>query len=693
MSDATAPGRMLVGLLVAHDPTGQHAVDRVLARLRQPHLVRSVTPAQLNTKRDSLPDVVRDDFVSVPPDRAYPVVHIAGEHPDERHGDAVSEVRERLHEEFPALLDDPWLVLVIGQELDEEEAAFLRQVAADAGVSRAVPGVLVCTGASKVAVGHAPEEACAFAADLALALLGSRLAQELRHDPRERVWAAAATSLSYQPAGVASAAASWLASRSLERLAAPVQATDPAELNGDRWVADLGLADAERDSELLLAAGGRSLAEQLSASDVDLTGVEPAAWADTLTARHDLLVLDTLPKARQRVDDAAERRARALEGDLRMAVRDRIASTVSLEGGHRWGEGAARRLAREDAELAARATTEGTPVDLRPTHRGLARAGSRRPGGLALLVRVVVLAVAVGLLLARLDRGSAWLPVVGALIVGGLGTFQWWWSGRRLRRARLRHERAIQRRLRKRLHRHVLDRRRSICGRLRAVLGPAGELDRIRHLQRASSEAVPLLAEASDRRGSPAVEPTRFAVDLPHPEDLPGPELARRLRAGDVDQLDRRVAEVVAALPGDIRSEAVADEACEALVPLLRPQGWTGLADLLEQDPATADRAQRLLRQVLTPALPLPEGGQMVPRPSIVLAPPDLRRLSGVAQPAGLTASLAAAPAATGLDLGSLGQIEELLVPDVAVVVHLTPVPHGVSTRRAEPSPSRGESP
>ena len=608
-------------------------------------------PAPLRRIRHLQPDdsriatVTRDDldvaalkslFVDVGATDPFLVVHLVG--PRDETGDdaqtlvdAVESVRTKVLESHPGLQAlRIWVVHAVDRRIDEAEVGLIRTLLQQTDLR----GVLVTTTSTKASVAHSAADLHAFSADASTLLRIPDFEAELAATPPS-AWACGVASVSYSTARLGQAVSAFHSARLIAECLLPEpEAADPAYDLGEDHIREMDLGgDAER-RRLLRAPRGGTLLARLRMDDIAFDHVPVTAWCDTITTRHDLLALRELPFVENRIRENAEQRLGELREDTTRAMLDWLEQSRSLESTMRFCEGMRRRIEEVLGELRGRKTSNLRDQTVADRDR-LRRLLRLLPFGPAVAVRLLAFSVFVWVLAARLvasrvgsDASFTTIPLGAAATVLVVGSSLYFRRLRSTVRVRDRLAAGLEKLLEADVEDQVLSARIDLLTRLRDWVGrrppwwagdelpapaPAGAdslaewLGWLRH-DTAAVQAV--LEVRSSSREVPGLGSTRYAVDLPAPDDTDISTLADQLLP-DAPSPQEGAEAMIRALRGDVTGDTLpvfgADELAERwsswLEAPVRDCAWPGLTDLVADDPQAAHRARRVLETDVTPAL------------------------------------------------------------------------------------------
>jgi hypothetical protein len=636
------PREVLPALLIAHDPLGEAALTRVKWIVEGAgSLIVGCTASEFTAA------VAAVALEEVGAYDAFAVVHFVGPLDDPGlavtdHGAepvdalvaAVTGVNAGIRARFPGKQRiDHWVIHTVGQVVDESERQFVERVARDTDLR--VRGVIVSASATHVSVTHDDDEQACFAADIALALLGSDLEQHLAQ-AEPVAWVGGATSLSYAGARVGEAISTFCALRMLdEHLLAESPAGDPSFDEGVQWVEGMGLTGPLEREHLLASTSGGSLLSRIRMEHIDWEAVPITSWSDVLTTQQLLLANEEFDPIREVIEANGRKRLEELKASViarsfeQLESTFRFESTLEFDRGVRAGLEHARQELPEPVRSIDPEIVEKDRARLRRFTRWL-------PFGAAVALRVFAAALG-ALVVVSARTGSTDLPVLDHFSKpwGRLTALAVLIAGFVLYRRRLKRTLKVRDRLREELELQLVDTaeqwtadaRRQVLVDLRSWVGDrppwiddgqvpdrpefaASLVEWFAWLVRESRLSREHLVVRAHERRHPAGLASRFAVDIPLATHLSTEELAGQLlrdppKPGDAA---RSLAVVIRpeCQPGSLR--VLSRDELEAvwtrwLVNQLGAELWHDLASLLMERPSIRDAARGTIEANTTPAL------------------------------------------------------------------------------------------
>lgn len=126
------------------------------------------------------------------------------------------------------------MIHAVGQVVDESETRFIERIAKNTNAG--LRGLVVSASATHASVTHDDDEQAGFAADIAMALIGSDVEHYLANS-EPTAWIAGTTSLAYSAARMSESISAFHALRILEdHLLADSPPGDPALDIGEQWL-------------------------------------------------------------------------------------------------------------------------------------------------------------------------------------------------------------------------------------------------------------------------------------------------------------------------------------------------------------------------------------------------------------------------------------------------------------------------
>lgn len=699
--------KVLPGLLVAHDPLGEAAADRV----------RWVIEGAGDTivgcnAADFTATIAEVALKEVGAYDSFLVIHVIGPLEDpglevfDRGADpvdalltALSSVHESLRQRFPGQQRiDQWVIHTVGQVIDESEHQFIEQVArsADAGLR----GVIVSASATHVSVTHDDAEQACFAADIALALLGSDMERYLA-EAAPIAWVGGAASLTYAGVRVGEAISAYHGLRLLEEhLLTDSPAGDPAFDLGEQWVEDLDLPGARERDLLLASAKGGSLLTGIRMEGIDWETVPITSWSDVLTTHQMLLVSQGLDEIRKVIEANRLKRVEELKASIIAHSFEELESSIRFESAITFDRGVLVGL--EKAAQAIPEASRGVDPDLVDRDRAKLRRFTRwLPFGPAVALRLFAAALG-ALVVVSARTGPSDLPVLGtftkpwgrvaALVVLLVGFLLYQRRLKTTLKVRDRLNAALEQQLVDTVEQCVVDARLQALMELRAWIGTRPDwLDEgavptrpeeaatlvewfawLVHESRLSRDR--LRARVADRRDLSGVR-SRYAVDIPLTDLLSTEELAEQLLPNPPEPREGARNLVVLIRPV-CQADALRVLSKDELEPMwirwlgnrLGPQLWQDLGALLTERPSIRDAARRTIEANTTPALATRDNAPSVGTRHY-LALPGGRTGSAYLQLFSSDIESGAIPAQRVSD--SLTGVLDIRIPDVALMVHL----------------------
>lgn len=698
---------VLPALLVAHDPLGEAAIGRARWVIEGAgDAIVGCTAAEFTgaLAEGALKEVGAYD--------AFLVIHVVGPLEDpglsvtERGDDpiesligALASVHASLRQRFPGKQRiDQWVIHTVGQVVDDSERRFIERVShsADAGLR----GVIVSASATHASVTHDDDEQACFAADIALALIGSDLEGHLA-DAAPMAWVGGATSLTYAGVRVGEAISAHHGLRVLEEhLLTESPAGDPAFDMGEHWVEDLDLPGPQERELLLASTTGGSLLTRVRMDEIDWDTVPITSWSDVLTTRQMLLATQELGTIQDVIESNRRKRVEELKASVIARSFEELESAIRFESAITFDQGVQAGL--EKAVQAIPEPARGVDPDLVERDRTKLRRFTRwLPFGPAVALRLFAAALG-ALVVVSARTGPSDLPVlesltkpwgrVSALAILLLGFVLYQRRLKTTLKVRDRLNAALEQQLVDTVEQWVADARRQALVELRAWIGPRppwlasgpvpdrpAEADTLVewfawlvHESRLSRDD--LRTRAADRR-DPSGVASRYAVDIPLASLLSTEELAEQLLPHPPEPSEGARSLVVLIRP-ECQPEALRVLSKAQLEPMwirwlanrLGPQLWQDLGALLTDRPSIRDAARRTIEANTTPALSTADNA------------PSIGTRHYLALPGGTSGSAYRHLFSSDIEPGaipahrvsdSLTDVLDIRIPDVALMVHL----------------------
>ena len=702
------PPKLLPALLIAHDPLAERAVGRA-----QWVIEGAGSGIVCCTAAEFTGAIAEPALTDVGAYDAFLVIHIVGPLEDpglsiaERGDDPVgaletdiAAVHETLHQRFPGKHRiDQWVIHAVGQVVDESETRFIERIAKNTNAG--LRGLVVSASATHASVTHDDDEQAGFAADIAMALIGSDVEHYLANS-EPTAWIAGTTSLAYSAARMSESISAFHALRILEdHLLADSPPGDPALDIGEQWVDDLDLASTQERDLLLSSPTGGSLLARVRMGEIDWATVPVTSWSDVLTTHQTLVANQQLGTIRDVIEKNRLKRVGELKASVIGAMFEELEESVRFESAIAFCTGVQAGL---EKALAAIPDPERT-VD--PELVDQDRAKLRRftrwlPFGPAVALRVLAFALGI-MVVVRARTGPANLPIlrlvpkpwgyVAALLILVCGLVLYLRRRNRTLAVRDRLKEGLAGQLVDTVEQLVVEARREALVEVRAWIGSRpGWLDHgsapnrpeeaqmlvewvawLVHESRLSRDL--LLRRAVDRTDVSGIS-SRYAVDLPNVRILPTEELAdQTLRDTPTAKEGAQTLVLHFRQVGTHTALRILDKQQLAqmwtgwLASRMSRQVWHGFGDLLVDQPSVRDSARETIESNTTPAIAAEDNAPSI-RTSHYLAIDGAMEGEPYRNLFSPDVDADAIPRRKVTD--SLTDVLDFRIPNVAVMVHLT---------------------